>query len=200
MLRNKLIPVIMVVLIFSCAKKSEGLKQEDMPSFINRFMLMHVRYHNIDDAMSQRILNNYINILDYGKYYFYESDITKFSKYSKTVDNMLEDYDYNFIFEIFSVYKKRFDENMKLFDSLLEHKYDFNKDEKIIVDRDDVPYAKNISDMRERWRKNIKLQLLNYMSGGKDVNDSKKKLRKKYDLVKKRVEEIDQEKLLAKLL
>ena len=85
---------------------------------------------------------------------------------------------------------------MVLFNDLLKENYDFTKDETIIADRQKVPFAADKADMKERWRKNIKLQLLNYVSTGKSQKEAKQKLEKKYNLARKMMEEINEGKLL----
>ncbi len=198
--KKKSVLIIALILIFSCSKKSSGLKQSQMPGLIKEFLLKHVRYHNLNDKLSQRILNNYINNLDYGKYYFYKEDIENFLLHKDKIDDYIASNQYKVIFEIFDKYKSRFGENMELFNELIKLKYDFNKDEKIIVDRDKVDYAKSREEMRERWRKNIKLQLLNYISTKMDIKKAKEKLKKKYKLLAKRISEIDRSKLFARFV
>jgi carboxyl-terminal processing protease len=200
MSKKHLIPIVTLAIIFSCFKNSEGLKKSDIPTLMNQFLAMHVQYHVLNDELSERILDNFILSLDYGKYYFYKKDIEGFNKYRHKIDDSILNKQYNFIDEIYSVYKKRFKESNQLINELMKTKFDFTADEKIIVDRDKVDYAETKNDMRERWRKNIKLQLLNYLSSGQSVAEAKKKLAKKYDLFNKRVDEIDEEKLLDRFL
>ena len=199
-MKKRIIPFLTLIIIFSCFKKSEGLKQSDIPGLINQFLYMHVQYHSFDDELSERTLSNYIMLLDYGKYYFYKEDINKFQKHKDMLDDYVMKDNYDVIFEIFMVYKKRFSENMALVDELLKYPFDFNRDEKIIIDRDSVNYAVDINDMKERWRKSIKLQMLNYMSTGRDIDYARNKLRKKFALSKKRTEEISSEDILAKFV
>jgi carboxyl-terminal processing protease len=200
MSKKHLIPIATFAIILSCFKNSEGLKKTDIPTLMNQFLAMHVQYHVLNDELSERILDNFIISLDYGKYYFYKKDIENFNKYRHKIDDSIQNQQYIFIDDIYSVYKKRFKESNQLINELMKTKFDFTVDEKIIVDRDKVDYAETKNDMRERWRKNIKLQLLNYLSSGQSVAEAKKKLAKKYDLLSKRVEEIDEEKLLDRFL
>lgn len=198
--KKTIIPILTFILILSCFKKTEGLRQSDIPILINQFLDMHVQYHSLNDKISERILKNYLNILDYGKYYFYRDDIDEFMKHKHMMDDYIANDKYHYIYKIFSRYKKRFNENMELVDKLIKKKYDFNKDEKIIIDRDRVDYARNKNEMKDRLRKTIKLQLLNYISAGKNINESKAKLKKKYTLLKKRIDEIDKGILLEKFI
>jgi len=197
MFAKRFIPLLTLVIIFSCFKKSEGLKQTDMQFLVNQVLSIHAQYNTIDDTLSKRIFKNYTESLDYGKYYFYQSDIRQLSKYELLFDDFIAANDYRAVFEIFKVYKERTAEAVLIFDELIKDDYDFTKDESILVDSEKISYAGNKAEMKERWRKNIKLQLLNYVSSGKTLKDGKQKLEKKYKLMKKRIDEIDEDKLLS---
>jgi carboxyl-terminal processing protease len=197
MFKKRFIPLYIIIIVFSCFKKSEGLKQTDMQFLVNQVLAVHAQINILDDNISKRIFNNYIDSLDYGKYYFYQSDIKQFSKNELLFDDFIAANDYRAVFEIFKVYKERTDQMMKMFDDLINENYDFSKDESILVDRNKIQYSSSEADMKDRWRKNIKLQLLNYTSSGKTVKEGKQKLKKKYQLMKKRIDEIDEERLLS---
>jgi len=196
------ISFLTLFLIVSCFKNSSSveLKQNQIRPLINQFLHVHAKYTELNNTLSQRTLENYIKSLDYGKYYFYQKDIDKIMKYKLIMDDLIADDNINCIYDFFSIYKKRFNENMKLASKLIDDKFNFNIDEKIIVNRDTVSYAKNIKEMRNRWRKSIKLQLLNYMSVGMKLKRAKKKLHKKYELLTKRTNEITRGKLNSKFL
>ncbi len=200
MSKKHLIPVITFLIIFSCIKTSSGLKKSDIPLLVNQFLAMHVRYHTLDNELSGRILDNLVISLDYGKYYFYKKDIDGFNKYRDKIDDYVSNGQLSFISEIFSVYKKRFEESRKIVRELIKGKFDFNADETIMIDRDKVDYAITKEEMRERWRKNIKLQLLNYLASNSDIDEAKKKLIKKYDLLEKRINELDEDRQLDRFM
>jgi len=200
MYRKCIIATMTLFLVFSCQKKSEGLKQSDVPMLVNQFLGMHVEYNTLDDELSGRTLDNYISALDYGKYYFYKEDIDSFQKYKSVIDDYINEGNLSFIYDIYAVYKRRFDENLALFDELMDLNYDFTKDEQMVVDRDKVDYAVDKNDMRERWRKSIKLQLLNYMSAKKSIAESKEKLKNKYRIMKKTVEGFSDEEILSRFM
>ncbi len=189
--------ITLIILIFGCFNKTSGLKQTDIKPLVSRFLSRHVQFHELNDELSRRTLRNYIKFLDPGKYYFYDSDVKGFSVHEEEIDYYIDSENYKIIFDIFNLYKKRFKENNQLFKELITKKYDFNKDETIQTDRDKIGYPINKSDMKERWRKNIKLQLLNYLSITKDTKKAKEKLLKKYSLQKKRVDEMNHEKVIA---
>ena len=54
------------------------------------YMLRNKHYSrsNFNDAMSQRVLDNYLDYLDFNRVYFTEEDINEFqAKYAKTLDD-----------------------------------------------------------------------------------------------------------------
>ena len=147
MTRRRLVPLIIIFLVFACSRRSEGLKQNDMSQMVNQFLLMHVKYHALDDNLSARILDNYINTLDYGKYYFYKSDIDGMARYKTTIDDMVNAGSYEFVTEIFDIYKNRFYQTMTLVDKLIAANHDFNVDESLVIDRDSYDFATSGAEM-----------------------------------------------------
>ncbi len=186
-----------IILVFGCIKRTDGLKQSDIRPLVSIFLSKHVQYHDFNDDISRRTLHNLIRYIDPGKYYFYKKDIETFSAFDGKLDELIEEGKFNIIFDIFSLYKKRFNDTMQLMDELLKLDYDFNQDETIIIDSDKVDYAADAADMRERWRKNIKLQLLNYLGAVKNISEAKEKLKNKYRLNKKRIDEIDNDRMIS---
>ncbi len=192
--------VTLIILVFGCSRKGSSLSRENVNSFVNDFLKIHVKYSNFDDKLSERTLENLISHLDPGKYIFYKVDVDRFMVNRTQIDDFVAQGEYGFLFDIFGTYRKRYHEKMELFNRLVARDYDFTKDETMLLDRDKIEYVKNVNDAEDRWRKNIKLQLLNYMAAVKDVSEAREKLKKKYNLAVKRVDEMDAEKMFAMFL
>ncbi len=199
-MKVKFIPVLALAVLFSCFGKTEGIKEKDIIGLQTTYLYLHAKYRYFDDEISERTLNNYLLTLDYGKYYFYKSDIEKYQKYSKQLDDMAMKEDYSLIYDIFDCYKKRFDEMMKLADELISGRFDFNTDETINTDRESEDYAADKKEMKDRWRKNIKLQLMNYTAAGETTDSAKEKLRRKYRHAEKQINEITKTDILARYM
>ena len=198
-IRKKIIisSITIIVLIFGCINRSNGLKQEDIKPIIKTFLIKHVQIHRFNDEISKKTLKTLLNYLDPGKYYFFKNDINKLYKYEFLIDDFVIENKYDFLFEIFKLYQERFSESQKFFSEIIEKKFDFNKDEYILIDRDKIDYAKTEEEIKERLRKKIKLQLLNILAVIKDIKKAKKKLKKKYHLLEKRMKEIDNNKMIS---
>ncbi|MBP7583976.1 MAG: carboxy terminal-processing peptidase [Spirochaetes bacterium] len=195
--RSLITTVAMLVLVFGCSKKGSSLSQDNVNTIINDFLRTHVQYSRFDDKLSERTLENLISNLDPGKYFFFKEDVDGFMVNRHKIDDLVAQGSYNFLYEIFGLYKKRYREKIALFNRLVMWDYDFTKDETMVLDRDKLQYVKNATEDEDRWRKNVKLQLLNYMSAVKNISEAREKLKKKYQLGVKRVDEIDNEKMYA---
>ncbi|HNX57654.1 MAG TPA: S41 family peptidase, partial [Spirochaetota bacterium] len=177
--------VLFLIISFACNKRSEGLNQGDIEPLIDTFLAMHVSHNVFDDEISERTLNNLISTLDPWKMYFTKTDVDGFMKNKTSIDDFVRKDDFAFLFKINSVYKTRFKERLALFNELIKLDYDFNADESILVDREKVQFTDDKNEIRERWRKTIKLQLLGFINSGKNLDDAKKKVVKRYELVEK---------------
>jgi len=188
--------VVTLVLIFSCSRKTTGLKKSDVQPVISLFLNKHVQFRELNDELSRRTFNNILRQLDPGKQFFYKSDIAALSVYENKIDDFIEKEKYDFLSEIYSVYRKRFAANIVLIHELLKGQFDFTIDESVTIDPDAIDYVSTDAEMRERWRKSIKLQLLNYLDVINDMGKAKEKIVKRYQLFERRVNEVDEAKMM----
>jgi carboxyl-terminal processing protease len=181
-----LLTVILAIIIsFGCSRRSEGLKQSDIEPLVNFMLTFHVSQNTFDDEISARTLDNLISSLDTWKLYFTKSDYDEFMKDKNLIDDYVRADKYNFLYSIFKRYQTRFTERMTMLKELMTLDYTFTSDESIERDPKNVAYTNDMKEIRDRWRKTLKLQILNYMNSGKTQDEAKKKLLKKYELVEK---------------
>ncbi|MFN3757544.1 MAG: PDZ domain-containing protein, partial [Flavobacterium sp.] len=67
------------------------------------------------------------------------------------------------------------DESKSYYKDILAKPFDFDKKESINTDYDNLPYALNVKDLKERWRKQIKLSVLSTMADKIKHEEDKKK-------------------------
>lgn len=68
---------------------------------VEQFVSMHYSQKPLDNEMSSKIFNLYLNRLDPAHFYFLEDDVDKFRKYELRVDDMLQRGDVNLALDIF---------------------------------------------------------------------------------------------------
>src|SRR5262249_12449741 len=64
--------------------------------------------------------------------------------------------DTTFAYRVFNKFLERIDERVRLVDELLPIKQDFTIDEEILIDPDQIGWARDDAERRDRWRKRIK--------------------------------------------
>ena len=121
----------------------------------------------LDDAVSSRVLDRYLNELDPARSYFLASDIDEFEKYRSRLDNALHAGNLMPAFAIFNRYQERainqFENTLKLLNDEGLDQFDFSVDESLELDREDAPWATTQAEMDDLWRRRLKSEILNLM-------------------------------------
>lgn len=146
-------------------------------AMVSRF---HISGKPINDEISQKLMRRFIKQLDPQKLYFYKSDITNFEKQKNQLDDKLTVGDVKFAYECFELYLKRLQERMDYAQQLVDVDHDFTVDESIVVDAKELDFAKDQSEMNERWRKRVKYDMLNLVLDDKKTDEARKQLHKRY--------------------
>jgi carboxyl-terminal processing protease len=143
----------------------------------------HYRNMALDDQLSGRFLDNYLDMLDPGKTFFFKSDIEEFNKHRNRFDDDLKAGNLDKGFEIFNRYRERMRVRLEAILARLESEdfeMDFTQDEKLVVDMDEAEYAVDQATANDKWHKMIKSNLLNLILADKTVDEAKETLIRRY--------------------
>ncbi len=159
----------------------------------------HYRKISLNDSLSSIILDQYLESLDNSKTYFTTRDIAGFEKYRYQIDDLTKSENIDPAFEIYNVFKKRFDERMSyVLTKLVFENFDYTKDEFYETDRDKEPWCKNEAELNEIWRKTIKNQALSLKITGKKQEEIQKTLKERYErLVKTYTRDVNAEDIFS---
>ncbi|TNV08848.1 carboxy terminal-processing peptidase [Brucella pecoris] len=146
--------------------------------FLERF---HYRPIPLDDALSVRIMDRFIDSLDPDRLIFQQADVDKFLTGSKEIDDAIERQDLTIPFSIFSIYQQRIIERMTFARSLLKQNFDFSKQEDFSIVRDKEPWPRSNEESNDLWRKRVKNDWLRLKLAGKDDATIRKTLDKRYE-------------------
>lgn len=128
----------------------------------------------IDDNFSKGVYKDYITALDPSKRFFLQSDINEFSKYELELDDQLSNKDLTFFNLTYDRLMLRMEEGNKIFKEILISPFDYKIEEEFNVDYDKVPFAKNATELKEKWRKQIKLSTLSAFTDKQKLEEDKK--------------------------
>jgi len=132
----------------------------------------------IDDAFSKGVYKDYIQALDPSKRFFLQSDIDEFSKYELQLDDELINKDLTFFTLTYDRLMSRMKESQGFYKEILKTPFDYTVDESFNTDYEKAPYAKTDAELKERWRKQLKLSTLSSLTDRLKLQENKGKLSK----------------------
>ena len=120
----------------------------------------HYKKISIDDNLSENLYYSFIKQLDNQKRFFLKSDIREFEKYKYLLDDQIKEYDLSFFNLVYQRSKIRIEEAKSYYEELVNNKFNFNLNENIDLDFEKKEYARSKSEIKNRWRKQLKFSTL----------------------------------------
>ncbi len=166
-MRKKIYTLLISLLLclVSCNSVSKDFNTDDKDNLVIQLVTYlldegHYLEKEINDEFSEKVFNTFIKNLDPFKRYFYLSDINDFSKYKFTIDDAFMNPNLEFFNLAYKIYNKRITESETIFKKILSKPFDFSKDEVCECDFDDLDYVKSEDELYERWRKLLKIYVI----------------------------------------
>jgi carboxyl-terminal processing protease len=161
---------------------------------------IHLSKHALDDEISQRCLDSFLKGLDPWKLYLLESDVAEFRQKQTTLDDEFKAGNVTFAYDVYNRFLQRVDHAVELSDELLGADLDFTIDEEMTIDPDATTYAVSESELRDRWRKRVKYDLLVKKSEEVAPEEARQQLRKRYHASAHRLRMTQPDELLERYL
>ena len=140
----------------------------------------HYRAVPLDDAMSQKIFDRYLKMLDPEHLFFLQTDLAQFGSLRSRLDDAIFQEDLKVPFDIFNLYQQRVTERLGYARELLKQDFDFSQNEVYQYQRDKEPWPASQDEMRDLWRKRVKSDWLRLKLAGKDDKFIRSTLDKRY--------------------
>ncbi|WP_165497304.1 carboxy terminal-processing peptidase [Phytopseudomonas dryadis] len=160
--------------------------REQVIASLNVVELLQRHHYNkppLDDKRSEKIYEGYLKLLDPARSYFIATDIAEFDRWKDKFDDLLKNGDLGPGFFIYKRQLERQQERLQYVQNLLAKgvdKIDFSIDEDLLVDREKAPWAKNVAELDELWRKRLKDEVLRLKIAGKEPAAIQELLAKRY--------------------
>ena len=205
---KKNIKIIAFVAILSAALFSFLPKKESDPEKDKALLQLitfviekgHYDPKAIDDNFSKLLYKSYINGLDPSKRLFLQSDVDEFVKYETLLDDQILAKDLSFFDLTYNRLMLRTKESKSYYKEALEKPFDYTQNEELDTEYEKAPYTKTTAELKDRWRKQIKLSTLASLTDKLDFEKKKDSLSKtdqkklkKEDLEPKSFEKLEQE-------
>jgi carboxyl-terminal processing protease len=166
-------------------------RHEDIGKLVTQFVQKsHYLHIAVDDDLSSRVMDRYIESIDRNHVYLLASDIEFFEQYRYQLDDIVRNKPLDPVFDMFSIYRTRVRERFQFALTLLEEQPDLTVEEEYQFDRSETPWAKTSAELDEIWRMRVKNDVLNLALADKPWEDSREVLKKRYARYLKRMDQL----------
>lgn len=128
----------------------------------------------IDDTFSKAVYKEFLKALDPTKRFFLQSDINEFSKYETDLDDEIKNKELTFFDLTYTRLMKRIEESKSYYKTVLDKPIDYKIDEEFNADYEKLPYSNSVAELKEKWRKQIKLSALASLTDRLKLEEDKK--------------------------
>ena len=160
----------------------------------------HYSRIRIDDALSPRVMDKFLESMDGQRAYFLASDIEEFAPLRMRFDDMIRTGDIEPGYAMFARYQQRNRERVQHALKLLDTEPDFTVRESFEFDREGAAWPTTTAELDEIWRKRVKNDALSLVLAGKTWPEARDTLRTRYDRALKRVDQIKPEEVFETFL
>ena len=153
--------VILVFVSCSYTYLDDKEKQKLQMSLVfSNMKQLHFNPPAIDDSFSGKVFSLYIKQLDYSKRFLTSEDSVALSSYKSKIDDELASNQYDFFEKINGIYEGRLLMLSTSYKDFMSKPIDFTTNEKIQLEADKRPFAKDETELKEQWKKYLKYQVL----------------------------------------
>lgn len=151
------------LLLFTAAKYQQTNNDKEkllVDVIMNGLAEVHFSKMDLNDDFSQKAYDLFIERMDFNKRFFIESDIREFSVHSKKIDDQILGRDFTLFDLVLSRYETRVQFAEKTIAELLARPISFEVSEAFQTNPEKLAFARDENELRERWRLNLKYQVL----------------------------------------
>ncbi|MVT80184.1 carboxy terminal-processing peptidase [Pantoea agglomerans] len=147
----------------------------------SRFTRSHYRQFDLDQNFSAKIFDRYLNMLDYSHNVLLASDVAQFASKKTTVGDELRSGKLDLFYDIYNLAQKRRFERYQYALTVLARPMNFSGNDTIDIDRAKAPWPKDQSELNALWDAKVKYDQLSLKLAGKDDNEIRDVLTKRYN-------------------
>ncbi len=167
-------------------------RQEAQAAHLAAELLSRYHYKKVplDNALSEKIFDQYLKALDPDRAIFLQSDVDLLAADRTRLGEAILKEDLAVPFAMFQTYERRAVERFAYARTLLKTGFDFSVDESYAYAREKEPWITTEAEMRELWRKRVKNDWLRLKLAGKDDKSVTSLLDKRYENFLKRMTQV----------
>ena len=174
---------------------------ENIPKFMTTYLQNHVRYHRLDREIEERTIENYLRRIDPSRTVLLQGEAERIRESLRGSFQKVQDRSCGFLSALHMqivAEQREVEEFVRA--TLNSPDYEIDSTVELVLDPEERGYPKTPADQKKLLTSLIDFQMSNYLSAGETLEDAKKLLIHRYELITKRLEELDDEKLYTAYL
>lgn len=147
---------------YSCLAEEVDEKRNDLIGYLlyKQLPSIHFSDKEMDDELARATFDLYLQQLDYQKRFLLQEDVEKLKKYTLKIDDNLKTGS-TILPEIgYDLLSKRIVQAKTLAGEIVKGDLDTSREEYYETDPEKLDFAADLGELRERWRKIIKVQVM----------------------------------------
>lgn len=167
-MRNNIM-ILMITVLLAVTSCSFTTKKFDADSDKDRVLIELMMYvlerghfdlREVDDEFSEQVFEDFIQALDPLKRHFLQEDIDDFEEYRFLIDDQIKNQEFDFFDLAYNRLQMRIKDAKAIYPKLLDTSFNFEEDEEIDTDYENLPYAETKAELQDRWKKQLKFSAL----------------------------------------
>ncbi len=176
-------------------------RHENIGELVAQFIQKsHYNEVSVDDELSSKVLDFYVDNLDRNRMYLLATDIEYFESYRYQLDDIVKSKPLDPVYEIFEVYQTRVRERLNFALAQLEIEPDFSTNLDFQFDRTDEPWASDARSLDEIWRKRVVNDALSLALEDEPWEKIQEVLGKRYSGFLKRLDQVNNDDVFERFM
>jgi len=136
----------------------------------------HYNPQRVNNEFSEDVYKLYLDRIDSGRRWLTQEDIDQLEPFRQSLDDEARAGTYEFLNLAIERLEAGIEKTQTYYKEILDQPFDFSKKEKVELDGEKKPYAKNDKELKEYWRKSLKYETLTRLN--EKLESQKKALEK----------------------
>ncbi len=176
-----------------CAGEKTQLDEAAVALAVSNWLQQaHYSRQELDATMSRKLLNTYLELLDYNKLYLTQQDVEEFNaRYGDSLHRLIQAGNLEAAHDIFARYKQRVEDRVEGNKILAGKTYDFKGQREVELNRQKSPWPKDLAEADDLWRARVEAELLQEHLSELKLRTPRETVTKRYDQALRNVREMD---------
>ncbi len=182
-------------------RAGSALSCETLPRLLGAYLQNHVQYRALTEDLKERVGESNLRHLDPSRSLFVQADADKVKAQMGGVFASLSRGDCSQLEEMHKLTIERYEEMEEFVREYLSNPdYEIDKNASLMIDPEKRGFPKNKAEREDLYRRLIHFQMSNYVANDETMDDAKKKLIHRYELMTRRAKEMKRDEIYARFL